>query len=478
MSMKKILIFINCLILIALTLVMPVGAAETEDNKIKTYGEGYLLPKQGFETEIALLVNADTDTIIFSKNADKLTAPASLTKLVTAMVALNECKDLQKVIKCSYDAIHSLDGTGSSVAGLLVDEEVTLEMLLFCLFLPSANDAAAVIAEHFGGGDTQVFIDKMNAFVQELGCKNTYFANAHGLDDESVKGYEAATQNRTTARDMYLIAKEALKNDTIVAMSSKYGKTMPATNKSDVRYLYNTNPLLNDVSPYYYNGAVGLKTGTTDKAGCCLISSATKDGYTYISIAMRGVDDYYYKADDGTVIEQANTAYLMCRYMLRWAFSNIQMKTITDENYILAEAAVKFGRGSDYVGLVTNKTVNAVVHNALSMDDFKVVLDKNFSKELDAPVEKGDVVTTASIMYDSVVIAQVELVAYQTVKKNYLWAAFSWMDGVAKFAFLIILVLVAAIVLLVFGTRKKRARKKRRKNQPKVIKDYSNLSRK
>lgn len=477
MSMKKILIFINCLILITLTLLVPVSATE-DDDKIKTYGEGYLLPKQGYETEIALLVNSDTDTVIFSKNADKITAPASLTKIVTAMVALNECKDLQKVIKCSYNAIHSLDGTGSSVAGLFVDEEITLEMLLYCLLLPSANDAAAVIAEHFGGGDTQVFVDKMNALVKSLGCKNTYFANAHGLDDESVKGYEAATQNRTTARDMYLIAKEALKNDTIVAMSSKYGKTIPATNKSEVRYRYNTNPLLNDVSPYYYKGAVGLKTGTTDKAGCCLISSATKDGYTYISIAMRGVDDYYYKADDGTVIEQANTAFLMCRYMLGWAFSNMKMKVITDENYVLSEAAVKFGRGSDYVGLVTDKTVNAIVHNTLGMEDFTVVLDKSFSKELDAPVKKGDVITTASIMYESVVIAEVELVAFQTIKKNYLWAAFSWMDSVAKFAFLIILVLGVTIVLLLFSTRKKRAQKKRRKNQPTVIKDYSNLSRK
>lgn len=474
--MKKLLIFINCLILVTISLVTPVFA-EDDDTKIKTYGESYLIDKVDYETEIALLVNVDTDTVVYSKNADKITAPASLTKIVTALVALEECDDLQTVITCSYDAIHSLDGTGSSVAGLIVDEKVTLEMLLYCLFLPSANDAAAVIAEHFGGGDVQVFVDKMNSLVNELGCENTYFANPHGLDDESVNGFIADTQNRTTASDMYLIAKKALENDTIVLMSSKYGKTMPKTNKSDIRYLYNTNPLLNDVTPYFYDGAIGLKTGTTDKAGCCLISSATKDGYTFISIAMRGRDDYYYKEAN---LSNANTAFLMCRYMLRWAFSNMKMKTIADSNYILAEAGVKFGRGSDYVGLVSKEPVNAVVHKELSIDDLTVQLDNSFEKEIDAPVEKGDVVTKASLMYEGVKIADIELVAYQTVKKNHLWAAFSWLEDVAssKYFFIITTILVVAILILLKGTKNKRKRKKRRKNQINVVKDYSNLARK
>ena len=123
-------------------------------------------------------------------------------------------------------------------------EKTTVEMLLYCLFLPSANDAAAVLAESFGAdGKTENFVAKMNSFVQGLGCENTQFANAHGLDDESVKGFDSPTQNRTTASDMYLIAKKALESDVIVKISSKYGKTMPKTNKSDVRYLYNTNYL-------------------------------------------------------------------------------------------------------------------------------------------------------------------------------------------------------------------------------------------
>ncbi len=469
--MKKLLILINCFILL-IPFCVPAFAAEVEEDKVKTKGAYYDIDAPDYETEIALLVNADTDTVIYSKNADRITAPASLTKLVTAMVVLNECSDMQKEIVCSYDAVHSLDGTGSSVAGLLADEKTTLEMLLYCLFLPSANDAAAVLAETFGDGKSENFVAKMNVFVQELGCKNTHFANSHGLDDESVAGFDSDTQNRTTAADMYLIAKKALENETIVKISSKYGKTMPATNKSDVRYLYNTNPLLNSYSEYYYEEAIGLKTGTTDKAGACLISSATKDGYTYISIAMKGeteklVEGKYY-----------NTAFLMCRYMLRWAFNNVKMKIIADDNYILGEVGVKFGRGADYVGLVPETPVTCVVHKDLTIDDLTVKLSEGFPQEVDSPIEEGEHVGTAQLMYKDVVISDVNLVAYQTIKKNYLWAMFSWIEGIAKSkAFLVVmLVIVVLIVVLYFGTKNQRKRKKRRKQRVEVVKDYSRLA--
>lgn len=469
--MKKLLILINCLILL-ITVVAPIAYAEEEEPVVKTKKGYYDIEAPEYETEIALLVNADTDTVIYSKNADKITAPASLAKIVTAMVVLSECSNLQKEVTCSYDAIHSLDGTGSSVAGLKPDEKVTVEMLLYCMFLPNANDAAQVLAEEFGNGDSDVFIGKMNKYVKKLGCKNTYFANAHGLDDESVPGFKSDTQSRTTANDIYLIAKDALKNDTIVAISSKYGKTMPKTNKSDERHLYSTNPLINNYSDYYYEGAIGLKTGTTDKAGACLVSSATKDGYTYISIAMQGVLDY----SDGA--KTYNSAYLMCRYMLRWAFSNIKMKIVADTNYIMGEVGVKYGRGADYVGLVPKESIAVVIHEDLEIEDLTLSLPENFPESISSPIEKGEKVGTGQLMYEGVVIADIELVAYQTVKKNYLWAAFSWIEGIATSKAFLVIIVVAVVVALVlfFGTKNQRKKKKRRKNSIEVVKDYSNLA--
>ncbi len=472
MSMKKLLIFIISFLII-LSSVSVIALAEEETPKVKTANGYYDIDAPEYESEICLLVNSDTDTVIYSKNADMITAPASLAKIVTALVVLSKGDSLDTQITCSKAAIDSLLGTGSSIAGLLADEIVSLEMLLYCLFLPSANDAAIVLAEHYGNGDVQAFVDEMNAFCNNLGCKDTFFANPHGLDDESVVGFNKTTQNQTTASDMYIISKEALKNDNIKKISSKYGKTMPPTNKhAEERYLYNTNALLNDYSYYYYEGAVGLKTGTTDKAGACLISSATKDGYTYISIAMKGNLDYF---DEG---EARNTAYLTCRYMLRWAFSNMKMKVLADESYNMGEVAVKFGRGNDYVGIVPESDITAVVHKDIGIDDMTVKLADDFPTEIKAPVKTGDPVGKAVLMYNGVKITDVSLIAQQDVKKNHLWAMFSWVEKLmSSKVFIVILVLViVAFVVYFVSTKNNRRRKKRRKNKVDVIKDYSKLA--
>ena len=448
--MKKSLIFINCLILL-LSLFTNVAYAKSDSSV-------YDIEAPEYESEIALLVNVDTDTVIYAKNADKITAPASLTKIVTALVVLDKGDPLSKKITCSKKAVDSILGTGSSIAGLYAGEKTTIEMLLYCLFLPSANDAAAVLAYHYGEGDEQKFVNDMNEYVEKLGCKNTHFSNPHGLDDESTKGFESDKQSRTTANDMYIIAKHALKNETIKKISSKYGKTMPKTNKSDVRYLYNTNPLLNDYSYYYYPGAIGLKTGTTDKAGTCLISSATKNGYTYISIAMKGVNNYYL---DG---EGRNTAYLTCRYMLKWAFQNMEMKVLADTERVLGEVQVKFGRGYDYVSLVPSEPIKVVVLKDVGIDDIVVSYPSSFPEQVKAPVEEGEEIGKAQLLYGDVVITEVMLVAGHTVKKNYIWAMFNWVVTLVKSpAFYVALIVLALLLCMFFTTTKKQRKQKRRK---------------
>lgn len=467
--MKKFFIFLFCLVFIVPFGILGVAA---EDDAVKTINGNYDIEAPKYTPDIALLVNADTDTVIYSKNADKVTAPASLVKIVTAMVALNKTSDLNTKITCSEKAIESLNGTYSTIMGLKAGEITTLEMLLYGMFLPSANDAAAVIADHFGKGDQQKFIDEMNEYVKSLGCKNTHFANAHGLDAKSVKGFDNDKQNQTTAYDMYLISKAALANDNIVKISSKYGKTMPKTNKyDDVRYLYNTNPLVNNYSYYFYDGAIGLKTGATDKAGSCLVTSATKDGYTYIAIAMGGKTNYPL---DG---ENRNTSYLMCRYLLKWAFSNIRMRIVADTSYNIGEIKVKYGQGSDYVALVPQKDISTIIHKQIDIEDMTVEYAEDFPTEIKAPVKQGDVVGDAKLMYNDVEIAEITLVAQQSVKKNYLWAMFSWLEKLMEsklFVAFLILAVVGAIAYFVL-TKKNRQRKKRRKNSIEIIKDYSKL---
>ena len=462
--MKKLLIYLNCFLIAFSPLTVTAFAG-------KKSGTSYNIDAPEYESDIALLVNADTDTVIYEKNAEKITAPASLTKIVTALVTLSKCNDLSKKIKCAPEAVDSILGTGSSIAGLYGGEVTTLEMLLYCLFLPSANDAAAVLAYHFSDGNSESFVNEMNEFVKTLGCKNTFFVNPHGLDNEEIKGFDGETQNQTTAYDMYLIAKEALKNETIVKISSKYGKTMPATNKSDERYLYNTNPLLNNYSYYYYEDAVGLKTGTTDKAGACLISSAVKNGYTYIAISMHGTLDYVL---DG---EKRNSAFLTCRYMLRWAFENMQMKVLADDSRNMGEVKVKYGRGCDYAALVPSESISAVVKKDIGIDDMRVVYSDDFPEEVKAPVKKGQEIGKAKLMYKKIKSADITLVAQQDVKKNYLWAIFSFFEKIVTSKVFLCFIIFVAVILFIFynGTKKKRKAKKRRKNSVEVVKDFSTL---
>lgn len=467
--MKKLLIFILCFLFISPYCTLALAA---DENSVKTSGGYYNIEAPEYATEIALLVNTDTDTVIYGKNEDKLTSPASFVKIVTAMVALSKCDNLQTKITCSKKAVQSLLGTYSTVIDLEAGEVTTLEMLLYAMFLPSANDAAQVIAYHFGNGDPRNFVDDMNEYVQKLGCKNTHFANATGFDDDSVKGFTSDTQNRTTASDMYLIAKAALKNDVIVRISSKYGKTMPETNKSDERELYNTNPLINNYSSYYYENAIGLKTGSSEKSGACVVTSATKDGYTYIAIAMKGKTNY---AMDG---DTWNTSCLMCRYMLRWAFDNITMRVIADTSYNLGEMPVAYGQGSDYVAMVPEKDVSAIIHTDINVDDLTVKFSNDFPEKIKAPVKQGEVIGKAKLMYKGVVVSKVTLVAQQDVKKNHIWAMFGWVEKLLSsklFVAIVIIIIVALIIYLVL-TNKKRKNKKRRKNRVEIVKDYSKLA--
>ncbi len=469
--MKKLLILIFSLLFV---LPFNVLALATEEKalQVKTSKGYYDIDLPEYATDIALLVNADTDTVIYSKGADTVTSPAALTKVVTALVSLSKTQDLNTEIVCSQKAVDYIKGKGTTIRSLMPGEKTTLEMLLYCLFLPSANDAAAVLAFHFGGGDEKKFVAEMNEYVKALGCENTYFANCTGIDDNSIPGYDSTTQNRTTASDMYLIAKDALKSDIIQKISSQYGKTMPKTNMYKERFLYNSNQLLNSYSFYFYDKAIGLKNATSDKAGACLVSGATKDGYTYIAVAMQGNTDYY------SYGQKCNTSFLMCRYMLKWAFSNIKMRLLADSTYNVGEVSVKYGRGNDFVGLVPEKDISAVVHKDITIDDITVKYERNFPKEVKAPVKQGEVIGKASLYYKDVKVSEINLVARETVKKNHIWAMFSWLERLmrSKVFIVVIILIVIAFAVYILATKNSRRRRKRRKQSVDIVKDYSKLS--
>ncbi len=244
--------------------------------------------------DTAILMNADTGAILYEKNPHKQRAPASITKIATAFVALEEKGNtLQTPVAASRNAIGSISTAhreksnftvpthwievGGTHIGIKAGEELTFETLLYGLMLCSGNDAANVIAEYVCDGSIPQFMDKVNERLQEIGCSNTYFNSAHGHHHP---------EHLTTAYDMALLTKEALKNPNFRKIVSTTSFPRPETKFQKGMTLVQSNKLLRKSSPYYYDKAIGVKTGHGSRAKQTFVAAATDQGRTLIVVLM------------------------------------------------------------------------------------------------------------------------------------------------------------------------------------------------
>lgn len=224
-----------------------------------------------------ILMEESTGTILYEKNSDEARYPASITKIMTTLLAL-ENGNLSDMVTFSDDAINNTEGSGIARD---YGEQMTLEQCLYGVMLESANECAYAVAEHVGG-TVENFVDMMNAKAKELGCTNTHFANPHGLQDEN---------HYTTAHDMALIAQAAYQNETFRIIIGTKMYTIPPTNKhAEETVLRNHHDMLctyhNANRKYLYPYCVGGKTGYTATANSTLVTYAEKDGMTLICVVM------------------------------------------------------------------------------------------------------------------------------------------------------------------------------------------------
>ena len=269
-----------------------------ESNEISGWPQGPQI-----EAEAAVVMDADTGAFLYSKNMDRKEYPASITKIMTALVAIESGK-LDSKIKFSENAVYNLE-EGSSHVGIQVGEVLSMRRALYGLMLESANDVANGIAETVGGSISG-FADLMNAKAAELGCVNTHFTNPHGLQNE---------EHYTCARDMALITQAALKHPTFQKIAGTTNYTCPKTNKVDEeRYWYNHNQMIQKDAEYYYEGCFGGKTGFTSDALNTLVSYAKKDGRTLICVELH--------------VNGKDKAYSESHAMLDYAFENFQNVTV------------------------------------------------------------------------------------------------------------------------------------------------------
>lgn len=250
-----------------------------ETNQIKGWPKG---PKTYCESGIML--DLDSGTILYSKNAEKALYPASITKVLTALVALENC-ELDEKVKFSQDSINIL-GNGYASIGMKTGEKITMEDALYGMMLASANEVAYAICEHFGGGDYEKGVAMMNEKAKELGCTNSNFVNPNGIFNK---------KHRTTVHDMARIAQAAYRSETFQKIINTRQYTIKKTKKSkEDRTFQNHHKMLWPDSEYYYKYCIGGKTGYTSEALNTLVTFAEKDGRRLLCVTMktRGEDTY------------------------------------------------------------------------------------------------------------------------------------------------------------------------------------------
>lgn len=344
-----------------------------------------------------MLINLDDDSypVVAQKNIDERLYPASLTKIVTAMVTLENVKDVSVKTKMSQAAYDASVGTGAQVAGITVGEELSVDTLLYLTMVHSACDACEVLAE-FVGGTKDNFVKMMNDWVKKVGCNDTNFTNPSGLHDDN---------HYTTARDMSKITLAALKNANFV----KYSTTTEYEYKGYT--LPHTNLMLHPgYVTYYYEYAQGIKTGSTEQAEYNVIVKASKDGYNYLAIVMKSPQQ---KIKNQSYLTKCS--FVDAKSLFEWAFDSLKYTTIVAKDEVIGEVSVENGKNADTVALVAANDTNVIV--PVGLDKSAVIIEiQEKPSSLQAPVTKGQKVCSANIIYGDEVIASVPLVAAKTVE--------------------------------------------------------------
>ncbi len=263
------------------------------------------------------VMEGNTNTLLYGYNHEAKLPMASTTKITTAIVAIEHCKDLDEVFTVSDKAV-GIEGTSIY---LNKGEQISMRELLYGLMLASGNDCAMAIAEQLGGVEN--FMIKMNDFVSKIGAVNTHYDNPHGLDSDT---------HYTTAQDLALITSYALKNPIFREISATKYHTIPSTNNHDARYLKHKNKLL-----FSYDDCIGVKTGFTDNAGRCLVNAFERDGMQIVSVVLNCGPMF---EEALRITNKAFNEYEMCEFVKPYSFIS-EINVINGDKPTIGVATVK-----------------------------------------------------------------------------------------------------------------------------------------
>lgn len=378
-------------------------------------------------SQSAILMDSNTGKILYSKNETSKMYPASTTKIVTAILVLENC-NLDDIVTVDYDAVMSIPD-GYSTAYLQINEQLTVEQLLQLLLIHSANDAANVLAQYVGGS-IESFVSMMNTKVNELGLSNTHFTNAYGMHDEN---------HYTTAQDLAIIMKYCIKNEDFRRIAGSASCAIPATNAYGTRQYTSTNELIIPNNSNYYPYLTSGKTGYTSQAGDCLVSSSYKDDLELICVIL-----------GGKTVNGVSTRFLETKTLYQYGYNNYSIQTLLNEDDIVTQIDVKNAtKDSKNLDLLANSSISALLENTVSKEDLNIEI--NLNDNIKAPIQQGDNLGSVSYVIDGIEY-KTDLIASHSVEKSQL------LDYIIKIG---ISILILILIYKIFFMKKKKKYKKR-----------------
>lgn len=333
------------------------------------------------------LMDNKTNAVLYSKNENEKVYPASTTKILTAIIVLENC-NLNDVVTASYNSVMSIP-EGYSTANIQIGEQLTVEQLLELLLIHSANDAANVLAE-FTGGSIDSFVSMMNTKLNDLNLTGSHFTNPYGLHDDN---------HYTTAHDLAYLMQYCLKNETFRKLAGKASCAIPATNLYEPRIYSSTNELLIPESSNYYKYLLTGKTGFTSQAKECLVSSAYRDDLELIGVVL-GSDNRFSDA----------------RKLYQYGYSNYSIQKVVNKDAIVTNIHVKNAKyTSRDLDLLAVEDISALMNNEespLTLNP-KIILYEPIS----APLEEGTVLGKAIYEINGVTYTT-DLIASHNVEES------------------------------------------------------------
>lgn len=349
----------------------------------------------------AILIETTTGRVLYEKNAYQKMYPASTTKVMTAILTLENCK-LSDMATVSANALESIPN-GYVTVNLQIGEELTIKDLLYALMVKSANDAAVVLAEHISGS-VENFSILMNEKAKELGCKDTNFVNPNGIHNDN---------HYSTAYDLALISKYCMQNEIFRKIVTTTSYTLPATNKyeSTDRIFSNTNLLIiknnnNRADNYYYKNATGIKTGYTSQAKNCLIAGSLRDNLEFISVIL----------DAGFTNSGLSIRYLDTISLLNYGYDNFTLTKIKEANNVVDTIEIpKATKETKNLDLLVETDITVVNNKTTDINSISPQI--KLKENLIAPISKGDIIGTIKYSVDDIEYSS-NLLAASDVEKS------------------------------------------------------------